>query len=449
MSLKNADDVLVSDVSFNMSWYHDNEKSEGGWSLEQIDPYSPCAGESNWKASCDRNGGTPGKINSVDDDNPVAPSVDYVNVLSSNTIELVFNQKMDRNELSNTYNYTLEDYDIHPYDAVVPDGKSDRVQLYFEQGFINQSVFIILVFGSSCSGMPLPSGHRCAFGLPDEAVGGDVVINEILFDPIAPAADFIELFNKSDKIVNISRLKIGVVKTSFPSPPDTTVKRICEENRLLLPHEYLLLTKTPDEIASQYECSADNFIKMESFPSYPNDGAKAVLYYDDEIIDIMSYDDDSHYPLLTVTKGVSLERVNPDFSSSDPDNWHSAAAPLYGTPGYKNSVFLENPGDNAEVVVFPPVFSPDNDGFDDVTTINLTSFSSDYSASVLVLNSHGGFINNLVHGQNIGHQSLFVWNGTDENGNIVPVGIYIIYIELFDTQGVAKRLKKTVVVACK
>lgn len=449
MSLKNSDDVLVSDVNFNMSWYHDNEKSEGGWSLEQIDPYSPCAGESNWKASCDRNGGTPGKINSVDDDNPVAPSVDYVNVLSSNTIELVFNQKMDRNELSNTYNYTLEDYDIHPYDAVVPDGKSDRVQLYFEQGFINQSVFIILVFGSSCSGMPLPSGHRCAFGLPDEAVGGDVVINEILFDPIAPAADFIELFNKSDKIVNISRLKIGMVKTSFPSPPDTTVKRICEENRLLLPHEYLLLTKTPDEIASQYECSADNFIKMESFPSYPNDGAKAVLYYDDEIIDIMSYDDDSHYPLLTVTKGVSLERVNPDFSSSDPDNWHSAAAPLYGTPGYKNSVFLENPGDNAEVVVFPPVFSPDNDGFDDVTTINLTSFSSDYSASVLVLNSHGGFINNLVHGQNIGHQSLFVWNGTDENGNIVPVGIYIIYIELFDTQGVVKRLKKTVVVACK
>lgn len=449
MSLKNADDVLVSDVSFNMSWYHDNEKSEGGWSLEQIDPYSPCAGESNWMASCDRNGGTPGKINSVDDDNPVAPAVDYVNVLSDNTIELVFNQKMDRNELTNINNYTLEDYDIHPYDAIVPDGKSDRVQLYFEQGFINQSVFIILVFGSSCSGMPLPSGHRCAFGLPDEAVGGDVVINEILFDPIAPAADYVELYNKSDKILNISRLKIGAVKTSFPSPPDTTVKRICEENRLLLPHEYLLLTKTPNEIAYQYDCSADNFIRMESFPSYPNDGAKAVLYYDDEIVDIMSYDDDSHYPLLTVTKGVSLERVNPDFSSSDSDNWHSAAAPLYGTPGYKNSVSIENPGDNAEVVVFPPVFSPDNDGFDDVTTINLTSFSSDYSASISVLNSQGGFINNLVHGQNIGHQSFFVWNGTDENGKIVPVGIYIIYVELFDTQGVVKRLKKTVVVACK
>lgn len=449
MSLKNPDGFVVSDVDFRISWYHDNDKSEGGWSIEQIDPYSPCAGVSNWKACCDRKGGTPGKVNSVDDDNPIVPYVDYVNVMSPNTIELVFNQKMDRKELADTYNYILEDYDIHPDDAVVPDGKSDRVQLYFENGFIGQSVFIILVFGSTCSGTPLPSGSRCAFGLPDEAVGGDVVINEILFDPIAPAADYIELYNKSDKVLDISRLKIGVVKSSFPNPPDTTVKKICDESRLLLPHNYLLLTTTPDEIASHYQCSAEGFITMESFPSYPNDGAKAVLYYDDGIIDMMSYDNNSHYPLLAATKGVSLERVNPDFSSSDSDNWHSAAAPLYGTPGYKNSVFIENPGDNAEVAVFPPVFSPDNDGFDDVTTINLTSFYSDYSANVSVLNSQGGFINYLVRGQNIGHQSLFVWNGCDENGNIVPVGIYIIFIELFDTQGVVKRLKKTVVVACK
>ena len=287
-----------------------------------------------------------------------------------------------------------------------------------------------------------------AFGLPDEAVRGDVVINEILFDPISPAADYVEIYNRSDKVLNISNLKLGMVRSSFPNPPDTTIKNICSENRLLLPGEYLLLTTTPEVIAAQYECPTERFMQMESFPSYPNEGATVVLFHDSEVIDFMSYSSDSHYPLLTVTKGVSLERVSPDINSEDLANWHSAAAPLYGTPGYKNSVFVdENSEKTDKVVIFPSVFSPDNDGFDDVTTINLTSYSSDYTAKVTVFDSRGGFINFLVLGQNIGHQSLFVWDGTDENGNIVPVGIYIIYIELFDLQGVIERIKKTVVVA--
>ena len=440
----------VHKLVFDSSWYRDDDKSDGGWSLEQIDPHSPCLEAENWRASCNKNGGTPGAINSVNAEILVTPDVDYVNVLSPNTIEVVFNQQMDVESLKNIENYTILEFDSHPYYAQPSQDNCKSVTLSFLQNLLVRKVYSILVFGSlNCSGAPVLDGCTFAFGLPDDAVEGDVVINEILFDPISPATDYVEIFNKSDKVLDISRLKLGVVKSSFPNPPDTTIKEICSENRQLLPREYLLLTTTPEITGSQYECSTDNFITMKSFPSYPNSGAAAVLYYDDKVIDFMSYSEDYHYPLLTETKGVSLERVNPDISSADKDNWHSAAAPLYGTPGYQNSVFVENAEETANVEIFPSVFSPDGDGFNDVTTINLSSFECGYSAKIIIFDSQGRFVRNIVNCQTIASQSVFVWNGLDEKGRIAPPGIYVVFVEVFDIQGDIKRFKKAVVVASK
>ena len=450
VSLFNNKEYLVFGLIFHKSWYRDDDKAEGGWSLEQIDPHSPCLEAANWHASIDHKGGTPGAVNSVNGTVAVAPDIDYVDVLSPNSIEVFFNQKMNPSSLANTDNYKIVEFDAHPYEAIPSDDNNKSVTLFFDQDLLVYSFYHIFVFGIiNCSGEPVTDGCSYAFGLPSDAVGGDVVINEILFDPISPAADYVEIYNKSDKILNVNNLKLGVVKSSFPSPPDTTIKDICAENRQLLPDSYLLLTTTPDAIGYQYECSTDRFLQMESFPSYPNSGATAVLYYNDEIIDFMSYTEDLHFPLLTTTKGVALERVSPDISSSDPQNWQSAAAPLYGTPGYKNSVFIENTDESDDVTITPAEFSPDNDGFDDVTTISLTSSSANRFIKISIFNSVGCFIINLVEGQNIGHQSLFVWDGRDNNGNIVPFGIYVVYMEIVDLQGDIKRYKKAVVVAGK
>ena len=407
-------------------------------------------GAENWCASCDRKGGTPGSKNSVDGVNIIATDIDYVNVISNSCIEVVFNQNMDTISLKNTENYTVLEFDAHPYLTNLSKDDSKSVTLFFQQGFLENELYHILVFGSvNCSGEPILDGCSYAFGLPDEAVGGDVVINELLFDPISPAADYVEIYNRSDKMLNISDLKLGVIKTSFPNPPDTTVKEISSENRQLLPGSYLLLTTTPDVIGEQYECSTEDFVTMRSFPSYPNSGASVVLYFQDNIIDFMSYSEDSHYPLLTVTKGVSLERVSPEISSDDNDNWHSAAAPLYGTPGYQNSVFIDNEGESANVEIIPSVFSPDGDGFNDVTTINLSCFQNDFTAKIIIFDSQGRQIRNLINCQNIGNNGSFVWNGLDDDNKVSPPGIYVVYIEVFDTQGDIKRYKKAAVIACK
>ena len=451
IALVNEESLTISDVEFALSWYRDDDKTDGGWSLEQIDPYSPCAGKSNWRASCHHDGGTPGTQNSVYATNPVEPRVDYINVLNDSVIQVVFDQKMDRNSLLNTSNYLVAEFDSHPADAYLEDGKTDRVTLVFEQDFSFQPIYNIYIFNSlnNCSGVPLPDGYSCGFGLPGVAVSGDVVINEILFDPISPAADYVEVFNNSDKVFNISDFQIGVVKSSFPSPPDTTIKYICSENRQLLPGHYALLTTKPLEVAAQYECSSDNFIETGSFPSYPNSGATSLLLFDGEIIDCMSYSDKSHYPLLAETKGVSLERVSPGITSDDTENWHSSMSPLHGTPGYQNSVFIDNEDVTADVEILPPVFSPDGDGYDDVTTINLSDIGNGYTAKINVYDSRGRPVKTLVNCKNVADQSSFVWNGLDDNGEIVPIGIYVVFVEVFDIQGDIKRFKKAVVVAAK
>ena len=450
IALKDSDLQLVSDLEFSLSWYRDDDKTDGGWSLEQIDPFSPCAGAINWRASCHHDGGTPSARNSVFAENHAQPRVDYVNVLNDSVIQLVFDQKMERHSLVNIENYTIAEFDAHPVEAYLNNDKTDRVTLVFEQSLVFHSFYKLLVYHlTNCSGTSLPAGYSCEFGLPGMATCGDVVINELLFDPISPAADYLELFNNSDKVLNISDLQIGVVKTSFPNPPDTTIKNICSENRQLLPGHYALLTTKPSAIAEQYECSTDNFIIMESFPSYPNSGATALLLFDGEIIDCMSYTDKSHYPLLAETKGVSLERVSPSITSSDPENWHSSMSPLHGTPGYQNSVFIENEDVTADVEIIPPVFSPDGDSFDDVTTINLSDIGNGYTAKIHIFDSRGRLVKTLVNCKNIADQSRFVWNGLDDNGNIVPIGIYVVFVEVFDLQGDIKRFKKAVVVAGK
>jgi len=64
------------------------------------------------------------------------------------------------------------------------------------------------------------------------------------------------------------------------------------------------------------------------------------------------------FPLLIYYDGVALERINPDVSSNDENNWHSAAESVgFGTPGYKNSQFVSNIITDDNIVIEPEIFS--------------------------------------------------------------------------------------------
>ena len=450
MYLISKQGVTISHVSFSNTWYHDADKDDGGWSVEQIDPQNPCAGANNWTASVDASGGTPGRINSVNAVNDIAPIVERISMFSNYIVQLWFDQQMEPATLMETQNYVVENKGEHPQEANVNPNDPTFVELVFDHGFEEGVVYTLIINDvANCIGNPIQSGTRAQFGIPNPIAEGDILINEIMFDPIAPGVDYVELYNPTDKTFNLSELMLGVIKETFPNPADTTLKEITSDSRLLLPQSYVLLSTNSQIVGQQYDCATDNFVQMESFPIYANAGGTAiVMSKSGVVIDQMYFSEKMHYPLLKVTKGVALERVSFNQPSMDANNWHSAAESVhFGTPGYANSMMQNAEPSEDAVSVSPEVFSPDGDGFDDDCFINYHFDEAGYTMNVYIFNVAGQLVKHLAKGELVGQEGSVIWNGTDNNNNRVPIGIYIVITEVFNLDGVVKKYKNAAVVA--
>src|SRR5690606_24472546 len=97
LTLSAPGNVVIDQVIYSSTWYGDDVKDDGGWTLERINPFAPCSDATNWTASNDERGGTPGIQNSVFDDTPdtEAPVMQAVQVVSATEIVLVFNEGLD------------------------------------------------------------------------------------------------------------------------------------------------------------------------------------------------------------------------------------------------------------------------------------------------------------------------------------------------------------------
>lgn len=450
MYLISKQGVTISHVNFSNTWYHDADKDDGGWSVEQIDPQNPCAGANNWTASVDASGGTPGRINSVNAVNDIAPVVERISMFSNYIVQLWFDQQMEPATLMETQNYVVENTGEHPQEANVNPNDPTFVELVFDHGFEEGVVYTLIINDvANCIGNSIQSDTRAQFGIPNPIAEGDILINEIMFDPIAPGVDYVELYNPTDKTFDLSELMLGVVKETFPNPTDTTLKDITSDSRLLLPQSYVLLSTNSQIVGQQYDCATDNFVQMESFPIYANAGGTAVVMSKlGVVIDQMYFSEKMHYPLLKVTKGVALERVSFNQPSMDANNWHSAAESVhFGTPGYANSMMQNAEPSEDAISVSPEVFSPDGDGFDDDCFINYHFDEAGYTMNVYIFNVAGQLVKHLAKGELVGQEGSVIWNGTDNNNNRVPIGVYIVVTEVFNLDGVVKKYKNAAVVA--
>ncbi len=165
-------------------------------------------------------------------------------------------------------------------------------------------------------------------------------------------------------------------------------------------------------------------------------------------MDELDYDHHWHSPLLANESGVSLERIRPDLPTSLAANWTSAAATAgYGTPGYKNS---ESHVDSVAVnfiSVEPKIFSPDFDGYHDFCFIHYNLPAAGYMGSISIYDVSGRKVCNLVNNIIWGTSGTFRWDGLDDQQNLLPMGHYIIYVELFLPDGKVIKQKLVCVLA--
>lgn len=449
LSLTNERQEVVSFVAYNDTWYSDASKANGGWALEKIDPFNFCGGAENWRASVDQRGGTPGVVNSILADNPdlQAPVLLRAGFESATRISLFFNEPMDGESLKGVEKYSVNNGIGNPT-QVIPLGPDNRkVDLVLPQPLQPETIYEVTVAGSltDCAGNPLEN-LMVRVGVPQVADSLDMVINEILFNPPDRGVRYVEIYNRSNKIVELRDYILSSMDTT--DNVFSGIREISAESQLFFPGEYRVLTPNAAIVKSQFMTNNPRgFINMTLSSMTNASGIIVLANKGQQIIDKMIYRESMHYALLTDVKGVSLERLNYDRPTLDRSNWHSAARNAgFGTPGFKNSQFTLDQGvTDGRFEVFPRIFSPDNDGVDDVLNIAYEFDTPGFTANVTVYDSRGRHIRTLYQSELLATKGVFTWDGTTDDYQKADMGIYIIFIELFEPGGTVKTYRKTAV----
>jgi len=454
--LKNASGKIIHSVAYSSDWYQNPLKENGGWSLEMIDLENPCGCQLNWKASINTKGGTPGSINSVNASNPddIQPYIKRAGINSDSTILVEFSEPMDSLSLNDLNQWVLDKEGFTPIKvSPIPPGYFSAYLTLHRS--LEKHIIYYLSFRDNlpedCAGNSLDTTRAVRVGLPDSISPGDIVINEILPNPETSGEKFMELYNRSEKVLDLHELAVGLYDSIQNTATD--LKPVSENGILSFPGDYSVLTKDPDDIQKRYYCpDPDAFLQMSSMPSISSDKGSVVLARNNDgtIIDRITYSKELYSDLLTTTDGVSLERINPSLASLDATNWHSASESCgFATPGYRNSEFL-NMGSGKDIIsLSPSVFTPDNDGKDDVLVISFTSDEPGYLADISIFDASGHLVRSLVQNRLLSTKDAVMWDGRDDKNLRSPLGIYILIIDLFTPEGKAYHLKKTCVLGGK
>ena len=280
----------------------------------------------------------------------------------------------------------------------------------------------------------------------DTAAQEGIKISEILFDPPTDGADYLELYNDSDQPVSLNDIRLAQWRGDSISK-----LYVIDTGYTLAARDYCIITTDAQFVKDSYDVRYPaKIIQVKSMPTYANaSGTVIVCKSDSTVIDRLDYTASMHSRLLKDVEGVALERRSFDRPTQSETNWYSAASTAgYGTPTYANSqsrefLFVEN-----DFAVEPEVFSPDNDGYNDLLNITYNLADEDLSANIYVTDKNGRIVRHLLRGGVLGTHGIVVWDGTDEAGQRCRQGRYALVIEAFNTAGKKQTTKRTITLVC-
>lgn len=448
--LKSAQNKIIHTVSYTDAWYQNELKKDGGWTLEMIDTKNPCSGYSDWKASTDLKGGTPAKKNSVDGVNAdvTAPQLLRAFATDSVNITLVFDEPLDSTAAAISTRYSVSDGIGAPQTVTVTTPAFDKVSLKLTTALLRNKIYTVTTTAvTDCKGNSISGKNSARVGLSEVADSFNIIINEILFNPKSNGTDYVEIYNRSNKIID---LKQTYIANRSSTGAISNIKQLSADNYLLFPQDFLVITEEPSIIKRDFITkNADAFITVASMPSFNDDeGYVLILNAQGSVTDELHYNEKWHFKLIDNREGVALERIDYNAATQQPDNWHSAATSVgYGTPTYKNSQYKINDGLQGDVTVTPEIVSPDNDGTDDFATITYNFPTAGYVANITVFDAAGRPVRYLQRNALCGITGNFRWDGLGEKNQQLPSGIYVVFTEVFSISGKKKSFKNTIVVA--
>jgi len=361
------------------------------------------------------------------------PSLVSASLKTPNTLSLIFSEAIDEASLSSTANYSISpnvgDIDMIVYNENNP----TNVDLVFTNDFESGILYTISVDGvfdtSLNSILPDQSADFVFVSRPSP---GDLKLSEILFNPSIGGEDYVELINTSTKFISLDSLRI---KNALGDKIE-----ILETDYVIYPDEYIAISENVDFLLQEYNTPAEAQFLTHDLPGFNVDTGNvsiaAFLNNQWVTIDSFDYNEDLHFILLDEVKGVSLERLSYDVESSKITNWASAGESVnFGTPGYKNSNNLILATGEDAIFLTTDVFSPNGDGQNDQLVVQYELDKTGYVLNAAIFNDRGFSVKTFANNRLLSSSDLMTWDGLDDDNQKMPIGIYILYLDLFHPDG--------------
>src|SRR5690606_28482414 len=129
--------------------------------------------------------------------------------------------------------------------------------------------------------------------LPQRAEPGDIVVNEMLFNPTTTGVDFVEVFNRSAKAIDLR----GWSVRNAISAAAKNVTVLSENHLLMRAGEFKVFTEDPVTLKGEYLAAKEETFWQTTLPPFNDDmGSVALLDADGQMIDSIQYSEGMHTP---------------------------------------------------------------------------------------------------------------------------------------------------------
>ena len=454
--IKNKEGIVIDSLFYSNLWGGDDP----GISVERKDPQAPSNDASNWTSSISESGHTAGDESSVFEPDQTSPEVIFAKLQSDRNIYVAFSEFVNIENTSVTVNN--ESSIISGYQ------KSDANIVTIGQSNYSAGEPLNIRF-SNLADFSGNTSQELTIEASQPLIPGDVVINEILYKPLANSDDnlpdqteYIELYNRADYAISLE----GISLHDEPNE-DNEVRSllpVTSQFKWIQPEGYALLY-AEDEAELFGQSKLGEYFEMESesnqFTIRIDRTSLSLANADDAIyladsagttIDSVFYDENWQNPNLYDTDGVALERIDPAGPSDESSNWSSSTNVTGGTPLEQNSIFQEAGivTENTGITFTPNPFSPDDDGFEDNLFINYKLDEADYLIRIRIFDRYGRKVRKLADAYPAGFEGSIIWDGLTDDSRKNRVGIYIVLFEAYDSaNGRHMTIKETVVLAKK
>ena len=442
--------TVVDSVPYAPSW-----GGNDGRSLERVDPDGPSTVPSNFESSSASVGATPGRRNSRFDPDETPP-------------EPLFAEMPAARRAVVTLSEPVRPASVRPSNVEVGPTAVTAATLATDT-----TVVLTLAAPPSARSMALTGLEDRTGNVLDTARlplayrpgAADILLNEIMYAPRTDDFDgrpnqveYVELLSRADRPLSLN----GLFLTDRPDERGIADTLRFGRREALAARSYGILAAAPDgalrPAASQLAAA---------FPEAPiGADSVAVLLADDARLGLLNegglvrvhradggvvaevrYRPDWHAAGLEDPTGTALERLSPTADTQAPNNWSSSPAPSGGTPGRRNAVRLPptEVSSDEDLRVTPSPFSLERDGG---TRIQYTLDTAPSLVRVQIFDARGRRVRTLEETRLSGPSGELVWNGRNDEGHRVRVGVYVVLLEAVRAEtGTVTELKAPVVVA--